>query len=378
MKRFFAEGKKGFFEPMNPLRDWLLKPAPLTAWRPLLKNFCANLSKSFRKLSNKFLFKQSNSRKSGEKMKKLFVLGLVLFVGMGLAFALGEDSAFGMDVRKAVMQMHAAQLGCRVDFLTTMLEHSEEYTGESYDEIKDALSSSMEDVYKAAEENNLEAFLEAVKKTKGYFREAVQTIHDARVEAIKNYNGTNRPEFIRQMKEDFNSAQKEFTECHVEATRKRISAEIEMNRYWINTWRKSAKNMKERGYDTTELDRILDRADENTEDMGKVNKREKDVDVEKLLEERRMRWEHHLYLWAKYHSERLNLLLDRIEERTDGYEEQVGEIREILDRASSIGDDEYYTSEEYREAREYLLDATKKISELVSQIQGLGRERGEG
>ncbi len=307
-------------------------------------------------------------------MKKLFIIGLVLFAALGLASAAGNET-FGMDVRGAVMQMHASQLECRVDFLTTMLDYSEEYTGESYDEIKDALEYSMDEVEQAAEENNLDAFLEAVKKTKGYFREAVQTIHDARVEAIKNYNGTDRSSFIQQMKDDFDSVHKEFTECHVEATRKRISAEIEMNRYWINAGRKSAKNMKERGYGTAELDKILVKADENTGDMEKISKREKDV--ERLLEERRMHWEHHLYLWAKYHYERLNLLLDRIEERTDGYEEQVGEIREILDRASSIGDDEYYTFEEYREAREYVLDATKKISELVSQIQGGGADKGE-
>ncbi|MEM2948415.1 MAG: hypothetical protein QXG02_02710 [Candidatus Anstonellales archaeon] len=305
-------------------------------------------------------------------MKKFFVMCLLFFAAVGLVAAEGNET-FGMDLRQAVMEMHAAQLECRVDFLVTMLEYSEGYTGESYDEIIANLQLSMEEVQQAADENNLEAFGEAVAKTKGYFREAVQTIHDARVEAIKN-SRENKSELMAQMREDFDSAHKEFVNCHVEATRNRISAEIKLNRYWIDAGEEVAKNMREKGYDTTKLEKILDEAKENTDDMEKILKNK---DTATLLEERKTRWEHHLYLWAKYHKERLSLFLDRILEKTDGYEERVGEIRELLEKAVTIGEDEYYTPEEFREARAYILEASDEIRELVDEIKGGVKEGGK-
>jgi gas vesicle protein len=303
-------------------------------------------------------------------MKKLFI-GLLLFAVLGLVAAVGNETS-GKDVRQAVMEMHAAQLECRVDFLVVMLEHSEEYTGDSYSKIIGNLESSMDEVKQAAEENNFDAFLDAVRKTKGYFREAVQTIHDARVEALQNA-GKNKSELIAQMKEDFDSARKEFVDCHVKATRKRISAEVHMNMEWMEQAKNNIKNLKEKGYKTNKLEDIVDEAEKNTEDMEKIAEKEQDVD--KLLEERRAHWEHHLYLWAKYHSERLNLFLDRIAEKTDGYEGQVEEIKDILDKAVSIGDDEYYNLEEFREARSLILTASEKIRALVDEIN---TGKGEG
>lgn len=314
-------------------------------------------------------------------MKKVVVLWFLLFAIVGVAMAASENDfereTFGRDVRQAVMQMHAAQLECRVDYLITMLGYSEEYTGNSYEEMKLTLESSMEDVKEAADENNLNAFLEAVKKTKSYFRDGVKTIHDARAEAIQNYNGSDRQEFIQQMIDDFDSARKEFTECHLSATKKRISAEVSMNEYWIGEGEKVSQKMRENNYNTDKLDEILKEADENTKEMEKIAK--DGGDVGKLLEERKTHWEHHLWLWAQYHKERLNLFLDRIEQMTDGYEGQIEEIRGILEEAVSIGDDEYYTLEEYREARTLIIDATQRISDLVSQIKGTGaNEGGEG
>ncbi|MGB9719415.1 MAG: hypothetical protein ACPL06_02360 [Candidatus Anstonellales archaeon] len=301
-------------------------------------------------------------------MKKLFVLGLLFFALFGLVTAT-DNETFGRDVRQAVMQMHAAQLECRVDFLVTMLEYSEGYSGESYDEIINNLESSMDAANNAAEENNLDAFLEAVRKTKGYFREAVQSIHDARVEALQNA-GENKSELVAQMRDDFDSAHEEFVDCHVEATRNRISAEIELNRYWIDVGRNAAGDLRKKGYDTDKLEDVLNKAKENTDDMEQILENEQDIDT--LLEERKTHWEHHLYLWAKYHHERLNLFLDRILEKTDGYEEQVQEIKDLLDRAISIGDDEYYTIDEYRDARALIMQASEKIRDLIGEIKGEG------
>lgn len=305
----------------------------------------------------------------------------MLFAIVGVAMAASENDfereTFGRDVRQAVMQMHAAQLECRVDYLITMLGYSEEYTGNSYEEMKLTLESSIGVVKDAADENNLNAFLEAVKKTKSYFREGVKTIHDARAEAIQNYNGSDRQEFITQMRDDFDSAREEFTDCHLSATKQRISAEVSMNEYWIGKGEGVSQSMKENNYNTDQLDEILKEADENTKEMKKIAGEENDVG--KLLEERKTHWEHHLWLWAQYHKERLNLFLDRIEQTTDGYKGQIEEIRGILEKAASIGDDEYYSLGEYREARTLLIGATQRISNLISQIQGAGaNEGGEG
>lgn len=312
-------------------------------------------------------------------MKKVVVLWLLLFAIVGVAMAASENDfereTFGKDVRQAVMQMHAAQLECRVDYLISMLGYSEEYTGNSYEEMKLTLESSIEDVKEAADKNDLSAFVEAVSKTKSYSRAVIKTIRDAWAEAIQNYNGSDRREFITQMRDDFDSARKDFTECHLSATKQRISAEVSMNKYWIGQGEDASQRMKENNYNTDQLDEILNEADENTKEMENIA--EEENDVEKLLEERKTHWEHHLWLWAQYHKERLNLFLDRIEKTTDGYEGQIEEIRGILEEAASIGDDEYYGLGEYKKAMVLLKSATQRISNLISQIQGAEANEGE-
>lgn len=129
-----------------------------------------------------------------------------------------------------------------------------------------------------------------------------------------------------------------------------------------------ADDMEERNYSVGELRETIDEAQEDADELEAAADSEADTDA--LLEVRNEKWGEIFYLWAQFHKERINLLLDRFEEKTEGYESQIAGIRSLLDQAASVGDDEVYTLEEAQESKALINQAMEEFSALVEGARG--------
>lgn len=322
------------------------------------------------------------------QMKKL-VWVLALF---GLMFAAANGAGAGSDVRQSILEMRYAQLECRAGFLYSAMDSAEEAGGD-LSEDRAALEAVMAKLRSYADAGDVYGYNHYMAQAQNSFSVAVRSIQSARLGALDaagscsegaggqggqgshgagpaNQSGgcQTRAQLREQLRTQYDEARSEYAECMHAAVRGRVQAEISEFEGWASNGRRIAENMASRNYSVSGLNAIIEEAEEEADELEAAAESEEDADA--LLEIRKEKWGHIFYLWAQFHRERIGLLLDRFEEKTDGYEAEAAGIRALLDEAASVGDDEIYTLEEAQESRALIGQATEEFSALVKEARG--------
>lgn len=320
-------------------------------------------------------------------MKKV-VWALALF---GLMFAAVNGAGAGPDVRQSILEMRYAQMECRANFMYASMDSAED-VGADLSGARASMESAMGQLRAYVDAGDSAGYNHYMSRMQNAFSAAVRDIHVARngalraadscVESAGGQGGqgmgqgpANRSAECRtraqvrdQLRAQYDAAKSEYVECKHAAVRGRVQAEISKFEDWASRGRQTAERMRLRNYSVSELTEIIEEAQAEADELEAVADSEADTDT--LLEVRKEKWGRIFYLWAQFHRERINLLLDRFEEKADGYEARVAGIRALLDEAASVGDDEVYTLEEVQQSKALVNQAMEQFSALVEEARG--------
>jgi len=314
----------------------------------------------------------------------------------GAGEATGNESDGGRGpasaVRQSILEMRYGQMECRANFIHSTMGAAEEFGGANISEDRegvDAVMTQLRAYVDAGDANGYNhymsqlrnAFSVAVRNTKGAQMGALNAAgscggdggqggHGAGAGASNQTQNCSqaRQQLRDQMRAQYDEAKATYVECKHAAVVARTQAEMAEFENWSVRGEEIADDMEERNYSVSELRETIDEAQEEADELEAVADSEADADA--LLEVRKEKWGHIFYLWAQFHKERINLLLDRFEEKTEGYETQVAGIRSLLDEAASVGDDEVYTLEEAQESKALVNQAMEEFSALVEGARG--------
>ncbi len=309
-------------------------------------------------------------------MKKLvWMLALV-----GLMFAAAGDANATSDVKQGILGMRYAQMECRANFIYSAMDSADE-EGTDLSEDRAAVEAVMAQLRAHVDAGDAGAYNHYMSQLKNAFTTAVRNTKQAQMGALNaaeqaggqggqgGQSGEQARSQMRQrMKEDYDAAHAEYVECMHNAVRAMIRAELGEFAGWHENGEQIADNMEGRGYDVSRMRETLSEAEEEADELEAALDGE--TGTEALQQFRKEKWGREFYLWAQFHKERINLLLDRFVEKVGNYEEQVAEIRALLDEAASLGDDEVYTLEEAREAKALVNQAAQQFSALVEEARG--------
>ncbi|MEW5996616.1 MAG: hypothetical protein AB1657_03410 [Candidatus Micrarchaeota archaeon] len=291
-------------------------------------------------------------------------------------------------VRQLILEKRYAQLGCRAAFLYSMMASAEEHGNVSLADERAAVEAVMGQLGATVASGEFVSYSQSMDEIRNAFAVAVREAKGAQMDALRaaedeaegeDETGAGDGEQARErersrtalrdeMKGQYRAAHEAFVSCMHEAVRERIEAELEEFSGWHARGREIADSMEARNYSVSDMRETLDEADDAAEELGAAV--DANLSTEELSQLRKEKWGREFYLWAQFHRERINLLLDRFEEKTDGYEEEVAAIRAALDEAAGIGDDEIYTLEEARQSKALVTRAMADFSALVEEARG--------
>jgi hypothetical protein len=316
-------------------------------------------------------------------MMKWMIWGLVL---MSLVMAVGNG--LSGDAKENMLQARYSQMECRAQFMYQVMENAEGFDPDaSLQRERTQLQEQMQLMQQYANEGNYASFNQEMVQTRNAYTTAMQGVRNAHQNALNKAQGEgsgagtpggpgaggNGSEDASQMRnrmlQQHQEAQGEYAECMRTATRSRVHAEKESFIEWHGKGKNVAAQMKERGYDTSGLEETLAEAE------GVSDELESDADTagnhEEMNEMRRNAWKKEFYLWTEFHVERFNLLLDRMDEKSDGeYTSQIEEIRALLATALELNEDQSYDAEEAAEAKQILNDAAEQMRDLLQEMSG--------
>jgi hypothetical protein len=315
------------------------------------------------------------------------MLALAMF---GLMFAAGANVT--SDVRQGILEMRYAQMECRADFMYASMDSAEEDGGADLSEDREGVEAVMAQLRAYVDAGDSGAYNHYMSQLRNAFSAAVRDTKGAQMGALnaagscggaggQGGQGTGagasnqtqncsqaRQQLRDQMKAQYEEAKTTYVECKHAAVVARVQAEMAEFEDWSARGEEIADDMEERNYTVDELRDTVDEAQDEADELEAVA--DSGADTDAVLEVRKEKWGKIFYLWAQFHKERVNLLLDRFEEKTEGYETQVAEIRSLLDEAASVGDDEVYTLEEAQESKALVNQAMEGFSALVEEARG--------
>ncbi|MFA5412475.1 MAG: hypothetical protein WC350_03980 [Candidatus Micrarchaeia archaeon] len=325
-------------------------------------------------------------------MRRLMLV-LALF---GLVFATtGADAASG--VRQGILEMRYAQMECRADFMYASMGSAEDDGGADLSGDRAAVEGVMTQLRAHVDAGDSGEYNHYMSQLRNTFSVAVRNTKGAQTGALNaagscggaggqggqgsgqgSGNSTDsggsgnctqaRQQLRDQMRERYDGAKAAYVECKHTAVVGRIHAEVDEVETWTDGAEETADSMEGRGYNVSGLRGRIAEAEADADELDEAAESEETTDD--LLSERSDKWGHIFYLWAQFHKDRINLLLDRFEEKVSGYETDVAEIRSLLDDAASVGDDEVYTLEEAQESKALVNQAMEDFSALVEGARG--------
>lgn len=279
-----------------------------------------------------------------------------------------SDGGRGSAVRQSILEMRYGQMECRADFVYSTMDSAEAKGNASLSEERSALEAVMAQLDSYVEGGNVSSFNHYMSETRNAFADAVSATKRASMGALQALSGSERQALRDELRADYDAAKTTYVECKHAAVVARIQAEMAEFENWSVRGEETADNMEERNYTVDELRGTVGEARGEADELEAAA--DSGADTEALLEVRKEKWGHIFYLWAQFQKERINLLLDRFEAKTDGYETRVAEIRSRLDEAASVGDDEVYTLEEAQESKALVNQAMEEFSALVEGARG--------
>ncbi len=201
--------------------------------------------------------------------------------------------------------------------------------------------------------DNLKNAVMAIKDTKKDFRTSNLTAGEKKT-----------------LRDNHKTAVSEFANCVNEADKDWADARAGHLNAWINKWNKIIERMKEKGYDTAEMESVVADA------QSKLLPALEEIKNANTKEERKTAMQNarnlHLHLWARFEIARIRSYLASIESDAiaKGYESEVNIIKNKLTAASNLAvSGKRYGPGEFESVWETIRDAAKMLKELNRNLK---------
>lgn len=286
------------------------------------------------------------------------------------------------EVKDSMLQARYSQMECRANFMYQVMENAEGFDSDAeMVQERTQLQEQIGLMQQYANEGDYASFNQEMTQTRNAYTHAMEGARNAHKNALNKAQGEgsgpggpgtgegseDASQMRNQMIQKHQEAQGEYSSCMSNATRSRVHAEVESFQEWHGKGQNIANQMKERGYDTSDLEGILAGAEDVSEDL------EDDVDsagnYEEMNEVRNNAWKKEFYMWTEFHAERFNLLLDRMDERSEGeYSSQIEEVRMRLANSLELNENKSYGTSEAAEAKQMLNEAAQQMRGILQEM----------
>lgn len=301
---------------------------------------------------------------------------------MGLLLAAQPEDT---GVPDAVLDARYAQLQCRAEAVYGLLDNAEYFDPQAnMNQYREEVETQMQLMLQYANSGDYNSFNKGFSGAKNSFTDGINGARNAHKNALNaagsqgsggsgsgqggsgaSGEGQTQEQVKQQMLEKYGEVKEQYQACNHEALQNRVHAEVGVVDEWQAKGKNASVKMKQNGYDTSELDAIVEESESIKDEVEAAA--DEGLTDEELDEKRREGWEKESYLWTEFHAVKFNLVLDRIAEKTTGNEAEIAQIRTTLEQALQIGDDKQYDTEETVQAREMIETAAGQIEALVEE-----------
>ena len=202
---------------------------------------------------------------------------------------------------------------------------------------------------------------------KDNLKKAVMEINQAKKDFRKS-NLTKEEKSI--LRDDHKKSISEYSDCINKADKDIADARAGYLNSWINKWNNVITKMKERGYDTSEMESVVSDARIKLLPALEAIKSATAGNRNKVMGTARNL---HLYLWTRFEIARLNIYLKSIETDAiaEGYQTEFNAIKGKLTGVSALAvEGKIYGPGEFETIWKAIRDATMMLKELNRKIMG--------
>jgi len=242
----------------------------------------------------------------------------------------------------------------QIDLLSTVnLELS------AYKDKLDADYTKLKEFAEAFNQKEFNGYLTTIFKDN--LKDAAKNIREAK----RDYKRTNMTkEDKKQLRENHKKLEGEFAECINNAEKLRVDNRIDYLNRWVTRWNAQIEKMKEKGYDTTEMEAVVkDATDKLSPTLEAIKNSTKDN--RKILMDNARNL--HLHLWARFEIARINSFFKSMENDAvvAGLQTDIEAIKAKLDEASKLAvEGKRYAPGEFETTWNAIKDAAQMLKKL--------------
>jgi hypothetical protein len=294
----------------------------------------------------------------------------IMLVSASVAFAADNESAMGQQLKEVIRQRHVDQLNCNAHYIMNVLDFMAANTNDTsaIDQARSDLAEGVNGLTASSKKeyrSSVDEYKDAVSKVRsgmvGGVKAAIGNNFRMRFKNGGNGNGTELNDFI--------SAQRsEFRFCFVNATRNRISAEINLLQ---NASKSQEDDMAKLGRKNISIDKMNRTLHELNDRIDELNSTSQDEDENQILKNKKQHMGEIRYLWIQLHANKIDAILEKAKafDANGTYSSQISSAQDLLGKCLSVGIDKSYDQAEYEQARKSLVSAANEAKSIVKSLR---------
>lgn len=257
-------------------------------------------------------------------------------------------------------------ISCKIDLTKKQIDLLSTVNSElnTHKDKLDADYSKLKEFAEAFDHKEFNSYLTTVFKNN--LKNTAKDIRDAK----RDYKKTNMTkEDKKQLRENHKKLDGEFAECMNKAEKVRVDNRIDYLNRWVTRWNAQIEKMKEKGYDTIEMEAVVkDATDKLSPALEAIKNSTKDN--RKILMDNARNL--HLHLWARFEIARINSFLKSIENDAvaASLQTDLGAIKSKLDEATKLAvEGKRYALGEFETTWSAIKDAAQMLKKLNKDLK---------
>ena len=257
-------------------------------------------------------------------------------------------------------------LSCRIDLVKKQIDLLSGVDA-SLSSLKAPLDTDYAKLQEFANSFKVKEFSQYFTTTfKDNFMKTYKAIQTAKLQVIRS--NLTKEERI-SLRDNHKTAVAQFAACINEADKNVAEIRAKYLDAWINRWNNVIAKMKEKGFDTTEMEAVVAEAQDKLKPaLDSIKTAGKDARKTMMENARAL----HLHLWAKFEIARVSSYLKSIESDAvaKGYQADVDAIKAKLNEAGNIAvAGKRYKEGEFESVWKLIRDAAQMLKELNKKLK---------
>jgi hypothetical protein len=292
------------------------------------------------------------------KALQVFAVIAVMLASVGMSYA---ANGYGDDLRNVIRERHIDQLNCNAQYAESILS----YLGARANDTgllqeKDGIASAIA----GANASTGSEYAKSVERYRSAIKGGLKAAISTRASLAKNAKKDDENSsdeingYIRGERETFRS-------CFVDATRKRVSAEVHLMQNISASEEGKLDRLDARNISTAGARAVLADIDAKTGEMeSAISGMDNETQIQQTKDEYMGQIRH---LWIEYSAEKLDAAMARAEAIDPAYAAKFSDAKSLIREALSFGSGTSLTVDQYADAKRTIDVAAKSINDALRQ-----------